>query len=396
MFLVLFLSLIMFHGQLHAQSNFIAAENKNIQSNERPAEIKNKEKWSLRIADSFINRHPASEIFDSTSCVKWTAEQGLVLEALHQLWTSTHARKYLTYIKSNIDMFIGSDGSIRTYNYNDFNLESISSGRQLLFLYSVTKEKKYKLAAETLMHQLKNQPRTKSAGFWHKKIYPGQMWLEGLYMGEPFYAQYSKMFRKTENFKDIAGQFILIKEKTLDSKTGLLFHSWDESLKEKWADSRTGRALDFSATGLGSYAMALVDVLDYFPENTPERRELVKILKDLSEALLKVRNENSGLWNEVIDQGAINGNKPNASSNYMLAYAFAKGANKGYLNKKYLNFAKEIFFRVMEKLITDSPTCRTDRQGFGPFLLTSLELEKAKMLKKKEHYFLDKNKITKF
>lgn len=417
-FFFLTLSLILFNGQLGARPAFNIAEDRNRQSDDSLLNIDATKKWSVRIADSFISRYPADAIYDSLYQGKWTFGQGIVLEALHQLYLVSHNKKYLTYIKSNVDMFIGGDGSIRTYNYNDFNLENINTGRQLLFLYSVTKNKKYKTAADTLMKQLKNLPRTKTGGFWHKKIYPNQMWLEGTYMAGPFYSQYSRLFRGIENFDDIAHQFILLEEKTRDGKTGLLCHRWDENLKEKWADPNTGRSQNFWAGAMGWYAMALVDVLDYFPKNHPKRGELIKILNRLSNALMKVRDENCSLWYQLIDQGAGKGNYYEASAACMFGYAFAKGANKGYLSKKYLRFAKETFNGVITNLASvdkmgcvdlhqiyrgvesegksfsdgnyesylSEPMRANDPKGFGPFILLALELEKANMLKRDKNF----------
>lgn len=390
MFLFLFLSLILFHGQSIARAGDITAVNKHRHSNDSLVKIDARKKWSVRIADSFIERYPAFEIYDSIYGGKWTSGQGVVLEALQQLWLAARDVKYLTYIKSNIDMFIGGDGSIRTYNYNDFNLENINTGRQLLFLYSVTKNKKYKIAADTLMKQLKNQPRTNAGGFWHKKDYPFQMRLESLYMCEPFYSQYSKMFRGNFNFDDIAHQLILTAEKMRDEKTGLLCCARDECLLQKWADPKTERAPNFLAPDLGWYTMALVDVLDYFPKNHPKRKELIGIFRDLSLALAKVRDENCRLWYQVIDQGAVNGNCHDASARCMFGYAFAKGANKGYLDRKYLSFAKETFYDVASNLAgTDESLAKNlsnlqrigGLKGVGTLILMAIELEKAHMLK---------------
>ncbi|MGE5621208.1 MAG: glycoside hydrolase family 88/105 protein [archaeon] len=412
-FLILSFIAVVLSQSSRAQVEENAALSSQDQSGASLAKIDAKNKWSVRIADSFINRHPAENIYDSVYNGKWTYGQGVVLEGLHQLWLKTKNPRYLNYIKCNIDMFIGGDGSIRTYKYKDFNIDNINTGRQLLFLYSVTKDKKYKSAADTLRKQLANQPRTKSNGFWHKQIYPCQMWLEGLYMAEPFYAQYSKMFGEKKNFDDIAYQFIHIEEKTRDEKTGLLYHAWDESLQQKWADPKTGRSPNFWARAMGWYAMAIVDVLDYFPKNHPKRRDLIRILKSLSSALVKVRDEQNGLWYQVIDQGTRQGNYHEASATCMFAYAFAKGANKGYLGRSYLKLAKETFEGVIAKLATIDEngyidlhhTCRgaglggnpyrngsyeyyisepqrtNDLKGLGPFILTALELEKAKMLK---------------
>jgi unsaturated rhamnogalacturonyl hydrolase len=403
-FLFLFLSLLIFYAQLQARVAVFSAAIELRQPNDSLPEKGTKKKWPVRIAESFINRHAASEIYDSLYCGKWTYEQGMMLEALHQMWLFNHDAKYLTYIKTNVDMFIGGDGSIRTYNYEDFNLENINTGRQLLFLYSLNKNKKYKAAADTLMKQLKNQPRTKSGFFSDKKNCPSKLSLEGLYMYKPFYAQYSRMFRQNKNFNDIARQFILIKEKTLDTKTGLLQNAWDENLQTGGADTITAKAPGFSARAMGSYAMALIDVLDYFPKNHPKRKELVKILRELSEALLKARDENS-LWYEAVGQGVQNDSYLEASSNYMIAYAFAKGANKEYLERKYLKFAKETFIGVAGKFASVDEMGRIDfhkagggtaLKELGTFLLAAIELEKAEMLRKEDDLFPVKSKITKF
>lgn len=324
-------------------------------------------KWSARIADSFINRHPASDIYDSVYNGKLSYGQGVFLEGLQQLYKATRNRKYLTYIKSNIDMFVGGDGSIRTYKYDDFNIDNISTGRQLLFLYTVTKEKKYKIASDTLFKQLKNQPR--------------------LFIGEPFCSQYSKIFREYKTFDDIAYQFILAEEKMRNRKTGLLYPAWDQALKETLPGPNTANATNFLASAMGSYAMALVDVLDYFPKNHPGRRELIRILKDLSEALMKFRDVKSSLWFQTLDQEAGKERSFEASSNCMLGYSLAKGANKGYLDKKYLRYAEETFYGVVNNLAAVDPMGYIDLHhncltaDLGSFMLLAVELEKANMLK---------------
>ncbi|MGE5351908.1 MAG: glycoside hydrolase family 88/105 protein, partial [Acidobacteriota bacterium] len=328
-------------------------------------EIDSCKKWPVRIADSFIDRHPASDIYDSVYNGKWSYGQGVFLEGLQQLYKATRDRKYLIYLKSNIDMFIGGDGSIRNYNYNDFNIDNITTGRQLLFLYSVTKDKKYKIASDTLFKQLKNQRG-----------------LEGLFMVEPFCAQYSKIFRKYKNFDYVARQFILAEEKTRDNKNGLLYPAWNESFKGKWTD--IGRSQNYLAHSMGCYAMALIDVLDYFPKNHPKRRELIRILRHLSESLIKIRDEKSSLWNQVLNQGTGKGNSFEASANCILGYALAKGSNKGYLDKKYLSFAKETFYWSIRNLVAIEgkidlyPDCLTAE--LGSFILLTVELEKANML----------------
>lgn len=368
--------------------------------------------WSVRIADSFILRHPANVINDSTYNNKWTYDQGVLLEGLHQLGKLTKDEKYFNYIKTNIDQFVTDDGKIKTYKYMDFNIDNINTGRELLYLYTKTNEQKYKIAADTLRKQLANQPRTKSNGFWHKKIYPYQMWLDGLYMAEPFYAKYSKLFNEPQNYDDIVHQFVWIEKQTRDKKTGLLYHAWDESKEQKWADPKTGRSPHFWSRAMGWYAMALVDVLDFLPEKQKGRGEIIKILQRLSNSLMKYRDPKTNLWYQVTDMPNRKGNYLEASASCMFTYAFAKGANKGYLPKKFLAQAKKSFDGVIKNLITidkngfidlhktckgaglggkpyrdgsfeyyiSEPTRTNDLKGLGPFINAAVELEKGKAL----------------
>jgi unsaturated rhamnogalacturonyl hydrolase len=315
--------------------------------------------WARRIAESFLSRHAGAVTYDSSSPNRrWNYEQGLMLEAFHQMSLSTKDRRYLEFIRQNIDQYVEESGSIRTYNYEDFNLDNVAVGRALLTLYQATGENKYRHAADTLRLQLKNQPRTHEGGFWHKKIYPYQMWLDGLFMAEPFYAWYAAMFNEPEDFDDIVNQFVFIYDHTRDPKTGLLYHGWDESKQQRWANPETGCSPNFWGRAMGWYAMALVDVLDFLPEDYPRRQELVTMLQSLSTALLRYQDKNTHLWYQVVDQGARKGNYLEASASCMLAYAFAKGANKGYLGKSYVRAAQATFRGIVSNLVT------VDRNGF--------------------------------
>ena len=176
------------------------------------------------------------------------------------------------------------------------------------------------------------------------------MWLDGLYMGEPFYAQYTEVFENGKNFYDIALQFELINNNAKDSKTGLLYHAWDESKQMPWANKETGKSPNFWSRSLGWYAMALVDVLDYMPKNHPKHAELVGYLNDLAVALVKVQDK-SGLWYQVPDMGTREGNYLEASGSAMFAYTLAKGANKGYLPSKYKAIAAKTFDAITSRLV---------------------------------------------
>ena len=277
----------------------------------------------------------------STLPRKWTYDQGVVLKGLEGLWYNTGDARYFNYIQHSMDMLVTKDGSINTYKLEDYNIDNINCGRILLLLYRVTGDEKYYKAASTLREQLKSQPRTSEGGFWHKKRYPGQMWLDGLYMGEPFYAEYAAVFHQPEAFDDIANQFILMEKHARDSKTGLLYHGWDESKKEKWASPTTGCSPNFWARAMGWYGMALVDVLDYFPANHPKRAALLQILARYAAAVEKVQDAKTGLWWDVMDMPGKAGNYTEASASCMFVYTLAKAARRHWLPESHLAAAKK-------------------------------------------------------
>ena len=288
---------------------------------------------------------------------KWTYDHGLVLKGIERVYQNTGDKQYLDYIQRSMDHFVAGDGSIRTYSLDDYNIDNILPGRNLLFLYKVTKEEKYRKAAELLRSQLKTHPRTSEGGFWHKKIYPSQMWLDGLYMGEPFYAEYALTFDEKAAFDDIAKQFVLMERHARDDKTGLLYHGWDESRKQRWSDPATGRSPNFWGRAMGWYAMALVDTLDYFPRKHPQRAELIAILNRLARAVAKYQEPRSGLWYQVLDKGAAKGNYLESSAACMFVYALAKGVHQHHLPAKYLRVAQNGYRGIVKEFL------KTDANG---------------------------------
>lgn len=369
--------------------------------------------WSTRIAQSFVKRHPGSVTYDENMTQeKWNYEQGVMLEAMKKMYEHTTDEQYYNFVKENMDQYINDKGKIRTYPYSDFNLDKINSGRALLFVYNKTKELKYKIAADTLRKQILNQPRTNAGGFWHKKRYPYQMWLDGLFMAEPFYAEYSKMFSEKENLDDIVKQFIVVYENTIDKHTGLLYHAWNENKEQKWANKETGKSKHFWGRAMGWYLMAIVDVLDFIPADDVRREKLIDILQNVSEALLKYQDCETGLWYQIIDMPEREGNYLEASCATMFNYAFAKGANKGYLGCKFLDIAKNSFNSIVKyhvkvdkngyvdlyntcsaaglggdpyrdgsfEYYISEPTRKNDFKGYGPFIYLAIELEKTNSL----------------
>ncbi|WP_281227860.1 glycoside hydrolase family 88/105 protein [Flavobacterium aquiphilum] len=305
-------------------------------------EISAKLKWSERMALTLMQRHPQSYMIDDAKVAHWSYVHGLVMYAFQELDKQKKNGKYEAYVKQYADELIDADGNIKTFKVESFNIDNIPGGRILFDLYAKTKDKRYLTAMQTLRKQLEEQPRTPSGGFWHKKIYPNQMWLDGLYMGEPFYAQYTTTFEKGAKLNDIAKQFELIQLHATDKKTGLLYHAWDESKQMPWANKETGNSPNFWSRSIGWYVMALVDALDYFPKNHPKRKELIGYLNNISNALIKFQDK-SGMWYQVTDMGGREGNYLESSGTSMFAYAFAKGVNKGYLPKEFKNAANKAF-----------------------------------------------------
>jgi len=299
-------------------------------------------KWSDKMALTLMKRHPEAYMIDDAKKPKWDYVHALVLHSIEELYKKNPDPRYKAYIRGYVDNLVQADGSINTYEFEKYNIDLVLPGRLLFDVYETSKEDKYLKALQLIRKQLTEQPRTQSGGFWHKQIYPNQMWLDGLYMGEPFYAEYTAKFENGKSFDDIAKQFELIQLKATDPKTGLLYHGWDESKQMPWANKETGNSPNFWSRSLGWYAMALVDVLDYMPKDHPKRKELVKYLNNVSEALLKFQDK-SGLWYQVTDKGGEKGNYLEASGSAMFSYAFAKGANKGYLPAKYKKAANKAF-----------------------------------------------------
>lgn len=371
--------------------------------------ISQDELTAQEIADNFISLFPDTVAYKSEAkSYNWNYEQGLVLEAFYRMWQQSGEEKYFNYLKKNIDYYIDPNGTIKTYKLKDYNLDNIAPGRQLIHLFEITAEEKYKKAAELLIQQLRQQPRTQSGGFWHKQRYPYQMWLDGLYMAEPFYTEYAAFFAMDEYFDDIAKQFLLIKEHSKDQSTGLYFHGWDESKNQKWANPETGVSPNFWGRSIGWFVMALVDVLDNFPADHPEYITIKSMFTDLSESLLKFRDEDKKLWYQIVDQGNRAGNYIETSSSLMIIYSYAKGVRKNILPEKYFTVAVESFqslkqhyiktgeddFLYLQNTVSvgglggdpyrdgsfeyyiSEPIRVNDFKGYGPLLLAAIEIEK--------------------
>jgi len=361
---------------------------------------------AVRMADSEMKQFPEAWSVDYNPKPAWNYTQGLIAQSMVEVWKATGNKAYFNYAKMYADELIGEKGDILGYKMEEHNMDCLNSGKFLFDLFSVTKEEKYRLAILLLREQIKTQPRTSEGGFWHKQRYPNQMWLDGIYMGSPFYAQYAMIFQEPKLFEDVVGQFVVVNKHTYDKKTGLNYHGWDESKQQQWSNPKTGCSPNFWGRAEGWYVMALVDVLDFLPADQTGRSQILSILKQVAEGIKKYQDPKTGLWYQVLDQGGREGNYLEATASSMFTYALLKAVRKGYLGKDFKAVALKAYSGILKNLINynndgtisltkccavaglggnpyrsgsyeyyiKEPVRDNDPKGVGPFILASLEI----------------------
>ena len=306
---------------------------------------------SQRMANTAIDRWPQGHCAGPEETLQWNFELATLLNGMNATWYSTADGAYFRYIKESVDALVSSDGSIPTYDAAANTLDNIALGRQLLLLYRVTRDVRYLKAATLLRKQLSTQPRTASGGFWHTQMYPDQMWLDDLYMAEPFYAEYADVLQEPRDFADITQQFTLIEAHTRDPKSSLLAHAWDESQKQPSRDKTTGASRIFWAGGMGWYMMALVDALRSYPQNDPGRAKLIAILNRTAQAVANVQDPQTGLWYQVMDKPNEKGNYLESSAACMFVYALEKGVRMGYLPSQFSSNASRAWNGIKSRFV---------------------------------------------
>ncbi|GAA78409.1 glycoside hydrolase family 105 protein [Pseudoalteromonas sp. BSi20495] len=368
--------------------------------------LPNENLWSIRMAESEMQRNPQAYTLDWRKAPRWDYTHGLELLAFSRLYQNTKDKRYFDYIREYVDSLINEDGTIKSYQQSKYNIDMLNAGKLLFFMYDETKNNKYRLAIDTLYKQLEHHPRTKEGGFWHKKRYTSQMWLDGLYMGAPFYAQYIRRYGSETQFDDVIKQFELIEKYLYRSDTKLPVHGWDESKQQAWANPKTGQSPNHWSRSIGWYAMAMVDVLDQLPNNYNKKTWLNTRFKALIDAAL-IYQDSSGTWFQVTDKASIRGNYLESSGSAMLTYAMAQGVMNGYLPADYLLHAQRSYNGLIKQFIlvdatnqriSFTQTCAVaglggtpyrdgsfgyyisediranDPKGVGPFILASLAL----------------------
>lgn len=355
----------------------------------------------------------------------WNYEDGCVLMGCRQMYEATQDRQYLDFILNYLKAFIDEDGIIHHYELEQFNIDSINAGKVLFYIYEITKDERYRKAIEFLMERLRKHPRTNDNNFWHKSIYPNQVWLDGLYMAQPFYMEYETKFHQKENYSDIVSQFCNVRKLMFDEKKQLYYHGYDEARIQPWCDKETGQSKNFWLRSMGWYLMALVDTIDSMSIEIYESyRELTSLLKEAVKGILQYQDPETKLFYQIIDQSQVEGNYLETSGSAMVGYAILKGCQLNLLSKeKYQQIGIEIVEGIVQhKLIQkdetyelcdichvaglgpgekrdgsvayylSEPRVSEDSKGVGPFMMAyaQLLLTKKEASKIKGGYWGDK------
>lgn len=285
----------------------------------------------------------------------WNYMDGCMIKAILELYHITEKPEYLEFADSFIDYFVMDDGSIRSYDPEEHNLDNVNAGKTLFDLYKLTGKEKYRKAIDTVYSQLKTQPRTSTGNFWHKAIYPDQIWLDGLYMAQPFYMQYELTYNDGKNCLDSFHQFIRVYELMRDLRNGLYYHAYDDSRQMFWCDKVTGLSDNFWLRALGWYAMALIDTMEVMPEDTlgEQKRELNRIYKELIDAMLPYQDEATGMWYQVVNRGGIKPNYLETSGSAIFSYAIMKSVRLGFLDESYFQYGRRAFDGICSTYLSE-------------------------------------------
>lgn len=367
---------------------------------------KNQKPWSVRMAESEMVRNPESWQVDFQPSLKWDYCHGLELGAMMDVYDRYGDAKFYEYALAYADTMVNEDGTIKKYKLTDYSLDRINSGKMLFRIYEQTKNDKYQKALDLLRSQFDGQPRNADGGFWHKKVYPNQMWLDGLYMGTPFLAEYAYRNNEPQDYQEVINQIKIVARHTYDPANGLFRHACDVSKREKWADKETGQSQHCWGRALGWYMMAIVDDLDFIPQHEPGRDTVLVILNHIAETLKKYQSP-EGLWYQVMDKSGEPGNYLESSCSAMFVYSLFKAVRKGYIPSSYFAVARKGYEGILNEfikvddngLVSITKACAVaglggknyrmgdydyyiheqirdnDPKAVGPFILASLEWE---------------------
>ncbi len=337
----------------------------------------------------------------------WNYIDGCMIKAILEMYTITGEDRYLQFADGYVDYRVFEDGTIKGYDVNELNIDNINAGKTLFELYDLTGKEKYRKAIDLIYSQIEKMPRTAQGSFWHKKIYPDQVWLDGLYMCQPFYMEYETKFNGKKNYDDIYKQFRLVKENMRDQRTGLYYHAFDQSRNMFWCDKVTGLSQNFWLRAIGWFSMAMLDTLDKAdpgyaggePYNSLKQQYL-----ELMEAMAAYVDK-SGMWYQVVNLGGMKRNYLETSGSAIMAYSYLKGARLGFLPEEYAQTGRKAFEGICDRYLASDenglhldgivlvgglggpamrdgtfeyymsePVVKDDAKGVGPFLLAYTEI----------------------
>jgi len=372
------------------------------------------EPYSVRMIRSEMKRNPDATYLDGRNGErKWNYTTGLELKSFLDAAKRYELPEAVDYVRAWADTMATEKGDVYKYKKSNFNVDHICPARIYFDLHDMygDQDKRYRRVTRMIREQIDDQPRTKSGEFWHKQIYPHQVWLDGFYMALPFYAEYTKRYAPKEQkdslFADIVHQFTAGAKNTLDPATGLFRHAWDESRTMFWCDPQTGLSEHAWGRANGWYAVALVEVLDYLPSKHPGRKELIGQLNYFLEVLPKWADKETGMWYQVLDCPEREGNYQEATCSIMFIYAFLKGLRMGYIDDSHKDYILGLYPKIIDRFIRENedgtismtdccavgglggkqmrkgdfeyylsePIIENDCKGVGPFIWASLEWE---------------------
>ena len=320
------------------------------------------EPYSVRMIRSEMQRNPDATYLDGRNGVrKWNYTTGLELKSFMDAADRYDLPEVVAYVKEWADTMATETGKVFGYKKSNYNVDHICPARIYFDLHDMygDQDKRYRRVTRMIREQIDSQPRTQSGEFWHKQIYPNQVWLDGFYMALPFYAEYTRRYAPKEQrdslFADIVHQFVAGAENTYDPATGLFRHAWDESKSMFWCDPQTGLSAHAWGRATGWYAIALVEVLDYLPEDHPGYKTLIGQLNYFLEVLPKWADPKTGMWYQVLDCPERKGNYQEATCSIMFTYAFLKGLRKGYIDDSHADYIKGLYQKFIDRFIKENP-----------------------------------------
>lgn len=285
----------------------------------------------------------------------WNYIDGCMIKAVIELYHLTKNKRYLEFADEFISYFVREDGTIDSYSPEKYNLDDVNAGKTLFDLYKLTGREKYRRAIDTIYSQLKGQPRTSTGNFWHKQIYPSQIWLDGLYMAQPFYMEYEVQYNDCKNCLDSYEQFLNVYKLMRNPLNGLYYHAYDDSRRMFWCDKVTGLSGCTWLRAMGWYAMALIDTMEVMPPSlSAEKENLKRIYKELIDAMLPYQDEETGMWYQVVNYGGIKPNYLETSGSAIFAFSILKSVRLGLLDRSYLAAGQRAFDGICRTYLSEA------------------------------------------